>query len=124
MTSKNTTVSLDDALRLFSSWKEQSLTVRVSFSGGAKLPDNPSTIRVGVEGNLIGVSMPGLPGVVSVQGKDCNIEVDLRGSRLTLSDPQDTSFGGDAFASQFGVALEAWLTNGEYCLFLAFRRAN
>lgn len=116
------TVSLDDALKLFRSWRDISARIRVSFSGGASLPDNVSTVRVNVEGGSIAVEAH--PGTVYIQGDDCSMEIDLRGSVLSLCDPKLDKFGGESYSSQFSAALEATLTNGEKVLFLAFRRPS
>ena len=116
------TVSLEHALKLFASWRDASARIRVSFSGGASLPDNVSTVWANVEGGMVAVGP--LPGVVYVQGGDCSIEIDLRGSTLELHDPKVNEFGGEIFSSQFEASLEATLPNREHVSFLIFRRLS
>jgi hypothetical protein len=116
-----TSLSLDDALKLFADWMNRRLVVRVSFAGGGRLPDNDATVRLGINGELIAVSSPILPGVVAIQGTDCNIEVDLRGSRLVFIDPRTNVIGSRVLSDQMEALLEAELTNGEYVSFSALR---
>jgi hypothetical protein len=120
--SKNTTVSLEEALNRFEIWKDERLKVRVSFWGGRELPGNFSPIRGSLLGEIIAVSPAG---TVVVQGSDCNVEVDLRECRFECSDPRDPpAFGGDAFAAQFELALQAKLPGGELFIFLFHTRGN
>lgn len=120
------TVSLEHAMKLFTSWRDTSAKIQVSFSGGAALPDNPSLVRANVAGThfIIEGINKSLPGVIYVQGDDCSIEVDLRGSVLELHDPKLTKFGGETFSSQLEATLVATLPNREIVSFLVFRRPS
>lgn len=120
---KNTALSLEEALKLFTSWKEQSLAVEVNFSGGIVLPDNPATVRTKVEGTLSRVGRAGVSSAINVEGHRCTCEVDLRSATLTLL-PLTSLQLLDPSGVAFEAALQAQLSNGEHCLFLVFRRAS
>ena len=123
--SKNATVSLEEALKIFESCKDERLKVRVSFWGGRSLPGNPSPIRGSLLGEVIAVSPPGAFGTVAMQGADCGIEIDLRDCRLRAFDPREPpAFGGEAVAAQFESGLEANLPGGEKFIFLFFAIGN
>ena len=123
---RNTTVSLEEAWNLFSSWKDDSLKVQVTFTGGGtKLPDNPLPIRGKLSGYVIAVNPSNAPGTVTLQGDESNLELDLRGGSFKKFKPSDPpAFGGPVFSAQFETSLEVILPSGEYFLFLAFSRAN
>ena len=120
------TLSLEDAFDLFSSWKKDSLKVRVDLTAGKPgRPDNPLPIRAHLTGSVIAVDPSNAPGTVTVQGDNCGLELDLRGCRFSRRKPRDPpEFGGPAFAAQFETALAVVLPTGEYFLFLAFARGN
>jgi hypothetical protein len=120
--SKKASVSLEEALKIFESWKDERLKIRVVLWGGRKLPGNSSPIRGSLLGEVIAVNPPA---TVAVQGLDCSFEFDLRECRFTRSDPREPpAFGGETYAAQFELVLEIKFPGGEHVEFLFFARGN